>query len=304
MAMNLHTTRWAALTAATALALAGCSGGGGGDSASEAGGAEAASVQNDSAADESLAGTESSENSARKEGTTRISSPAHIARTAALTITVDDIARASAKVRTTATSAGGYISSEETHVGPEEQDTSPSSPDHAWAQMVVTVPVEALDSTLTALSRLGHVTERTGTTEDLTSQYTDTASRVRTLEKSVKRLQELIDSADGLEEIVALEAQLTQRESDLESMVSQMKALEKRTTTVPITVSLQTPQAVAEDESGFLAGLGAGWDAFGDAFSVGMTALGAVTPFALVALVVLAPVAIWLRRRRAGVSAS
>lgn len=252
----------------------------------------------------------------------------HIARSAGLTVTVSDVERASAKVRAAATSSGGYVSSEETRIADEDGSTgsepssSTSAPgsgstsgDHtppprsgAWAQIVVTVPVDELDSTMTELAEVGTVTQRTSDAEDLSKQYTDTRSRVRTMKKSVARLQALIDDTDDLEQIVTLEDELAQRESDLESMVSQQKSLEKRTTTAPITVSLVSPEAAEEEdedteETGFVAGLKGGWHAFSDALEVTLTVLGAVTPFALIGLALLAPVTWWLRRRSRRTSA-
>ena len=50
---------------------------------------------------------------------------------------------------------------------------------------------------------------------------------------------------------------------------------------------------------GFLAGLGSGWSAFTDALAVGMTVLGAVTPFAVTLAILGAPLVWWVRRRRA-----
>lgn len=228
-----------------------------------------------------------------------------------------DVERAAATVRSTATGAGGYVSSEESRITDDETSTSPSrttsssspSGDVAppsgpgpWAQIVVTVPVDELDSTTKKLSKVGEVTQRTSDAEDLTKQYTDTSARVRSMKKSIARLRALIDDTEDLEQIVTLEDELSEREANLESMVSQQKSLEKRTTTAPITVNLVTPEAAEEeaeepDETGFVAGLKGGWDSFTTALDAGLTALGAVTPFAVTGLALLAPVAWWLRRR-------
>ncbi|MGA3762243.1 DUF4349 domain-containing protein, partial [Bacillus velezensis] len=83
-------------------------------------------------------------------------------------------------------------------------------------------------------------------------------------------------------------------------MTSQQKVLEKRPATAPITVSLSTERPEADDKpeeaTGFVAGLKAGWGAFTDSMTVALTVLGAVTPFAVVLAVVLAPLGWWLRR--------
>lgn len=292
--------------AAGGVALAGCAGGGGSDSGvapsmtttqssgdaqseSAAGGAAPGSAQ-----DSSRQGADQQRSTA-KAATDTTPAGTHVARSAELSVTVEDVDRASAKVRSTARRAGGYISSEESRAD--------DGPRGDWAEITVTVPVDELDSTITRLADVGEVTHRSAEAEDLTSQYTDTDARVRTMTASVERLRKLIDSADDLDQIVSLESQLSTREADLEALKSQQKSLEKRTTTAPITVSLTTEDAAAdepeEERTGFLAGLGAGWSAFTDALAVGMTLLGAVTPFAVTLAIVAAPLVWWVRRRRA-----
>ena len=198
-------------------------------------------------------------------------------------------------MRSAARTADGYVSSEDSRAA-----TYPGG--RAWAEITVTVPVTKLDSTTTDLAEIGEVTKRSSSAEDLTAQYTDTAARVKTKTKAVERLRKLIDSTEDLDQIVTLEDELATREADLESMTSQQKALEKRTATAPITVSLSTERAQADDEpedaTGFVAGLKSGWGAFTESMTVALTVLGAVTPFAVVLAVVLAPLGWWLRRRR------
>lgn len=305
--------RCAALVAAGGLALTGCAVGSDSGGSSEGGDAVShqsqardgdSEAQPESAATSGAAdrGQGSSDGSAGSGGSG--SSPssgykapidARIARTASLSLTVKDLEQAAAKVRSTARTAGGYVSDEDSRAATDEGGRS-------WAEITITVPVDELDATTTDLAELGEVTKRTTSAEDLTSQYTDTTARVRTKTKSVERLRTLIDSTDDLDQIVILERELSTREADLESMTCQQKSLEQRTATAPITVSLSTDgieadDTAGEDATGFVAGLSEGWGAFTSALTVGLTALGAITPFALTGAALLVPVLWWLRRR-------
>ena len=299
------TARWAALVAAGGLALAGCAGSGDESVSSgpmgqdEGGGATSSATsaaKQESSSSDSAAGSGSGDtgSSKRASDTTQAPSGTHVARTASLSITVDDVEKSTAQVRSAAARVDGYVSSEDSRADDGHRGD--------WAEVTVTVPVDDLDATMTRLADIGEVTHRSSEAEDLTAQYTDTEARVRTMTKSVERLRKLIDSAEGLDQVVTLESELSRREADLEAMTSQQKSLEKRTTTAPITVSLSTEDAPAdepeEERTGFLAGLGSGWSAFTGALTVGLTVLGAGTPFAVVGLVVGWPIARWLRRRR------
>lgn len=299
-----RTTRWAVLLASAGLALAGC---GGSDDAAKGGSAAGESRQvTESAADGSArdagattqAGSQASSRATDTSGSSmKTPTGTHVARTASLSLTVEDVARASASVRSAADRVGGYVSSEDSRTDDGHRGD--------WAEITVTVPVDQLDATLTRLADVGEVTHRSSEAEDLTAQYTDTDARVRTMTRSVERLQDLIDASEDLDQVVTLERELSRREADLESMTAQQKSLEKRTTTAPITVSLTSTDAPepTEEPTGFVAGLAGGWDAFTEAVTGGLTVLGAVTPFAAVLVLVGAPLVWAARRRRRRVSA-
>ena len=162
------------------------------------------------------------------------------------------------------------------------------------------MPTAELDATLDRLAELGKVHSRNATTDDVTAQYVDTESRVKTMQASVDRVRALMSQATKLGEIVALEAELSRRQADLEATQSQLAALEDSVAQSPVEVRLSTDEQVleeADDSTGFLAGLEAGWTAFTGSVTVLLTALGAVLPFAVVAALVLVPLLVWLRRR-------
>jgi hypothetical protein len=113
-------------------------------------------------------------------------------------------------------------------------------------------------------------------------------------------MQELLKRAGSVAEIAQVETELTKREADLESLLAQQKVLAQRVAQSPITVTL-TRVAVVEPapvpETGFIAGLKAGWHAL-KVFGVALlTVVGALLPFLVVLALITAPV-VWLVRRR------
>lgn len=238
-----------------------------------------------------------------------------LARTASLSLEVDDVGQGSARVRSVARRADGWVSTEESSsrggassVATDTTDDGDDSPvprrrpaRGPWSEITIEVPVASLDATVEDLTEVGTVLRRSSQTRDLTGRHTDVVSRVRTLRASVERLQRLIEDSDDLDQVVRLEGELTDREAELESMTSQRDDLEHRTAMAPIAVSLAEPGETAappeEEGTGFGAGLSAGWGAFVSAFGVGATVLGALTPFAVTGAVLLAPVWLWWRRR-------
>ncbi|HSO64595.1 MAG TPA: DUF4349 domain-containing protein, partial [Ornithinibacter sp.] len=154
--------------------------------------------------------------------------------------------------------------------------------------------------TLDELATLGTVHSRNASTDDVTAQYVDVESRVETMQASVERVRALMGQATKLADIVALESELSRRQADLEATQTQLAALKDAVALSPVEVRLSTDATVlegAQDDTGFLAGLSAGWAAFTASVGVVLTVLGALLPFAVVLALVALPVVVWLRRR-------
>lgn len=213
-------------------------------------------------------------------------------RTVRLEVLVDDILPAVSRARAAAISAEGWVSSEEVRPGTEDEP--------GWATIVLRVPSEDLDAVVTSLGELGAVTASRSDAQDVTSEYRDVEARIATLEAGADRLRELVADASGVEDIARLESELASREADLDSLKARMKVLAQDVSRSTITLHLaedaETLEATVPD-TGFLAGLRDGWEAFTTSVTVLLTAAGAVLPFLLVAALVGWPLLVWRRRR-------
>jgi hypothetical protein len=294
------TSAAAALAIGTALlALAGCSAGssddsGGGDTASRAEPAAGAVTEQeaDSAA-KAVDGSVTTEGAA----VSAVTYDRKLARRADISLTVPDVDVAAAKVRAIAASAKGLVIAEAISSEPDDPEMG------GFSTITISVPSGDLDRTLDQLAEIGEVHSRNATTDDVTAQYVDTESRVKTMQASVDRVRALMSRATKLGEIVALEAELSRRQADLEATQSQLAALKDSVALAPVEVRLSTDEKVlvpTEPSTGFLAGLKAGWAAFTGSVTVLLTVLGAVLPFAVVLALVLVPLVVWLRRRTPG----
>jgi hypothetical protein len=294
------TTAVAALALALGLtALSGCSG-----SSDDSGAASSAADAPQAAREKSVAGSAGQDDVAAKEAATAgaaISTavdPAvlnrKLSRRADISVTVADVDVAATKVRSIAAAAKGIVLSEAISSEPGAPGTG------GYSTITISVPTEALDATLDRVAELGDVHSRNASTEDVTAQYIDTESRVETMQASVERVRALMGQATRLADIVSLEAELSRRQADLEALQSQLAALDDAVTLAPIEVRLSTDESVlaeADDDTGFLAGLTAGWEAFTASVAVLLTVVGAVLPFAVVIALVAVPLLLWLRRR-------
>ncbi|WP_041992059.1 DUF4349 domain-containing protein [Streptomyces sp. AcH 505] len=269
----------AAVLLTASLALAGCSADTDSGSADKAANSAARPREGAPGAAAQADGTPR-EQQKQQQATAR--SATYVIRTAELTVQVTDTEKALATARTTAVGAGGLVQNEST-----ERDST----NHVTSTIVLRVPQESYDEVLDELAGTGRLVARSSDAKDVTDQVVDVDSRVSSQRASVARVRELMDRATKLSDVVELEGQLSSRQADLESLLSQQASLKNRTSMATISLNLSQKHAVAakekaEDDPGFLDALGGGWDAFTGTLRWIGVVIGAVAPFA-VALAVL-----------------
>ena len=214
-----------------------------------------------------------------------------LARSAEVSLRITDVMAAAQRLRELASAAGGQVVAENLVLDAKYQ---------SYSTVVISVDADKLDSTLTALAEVGTVESRVINSEDVTTQVADVNARVAALNASIQRLQELSKKAGSVEELVQVEAELSNRIAERDSMVAQQKWLSGRVAQSQITIQLITPdQASPLQTTGFVGGLLSGWKALLATGETLLTVVGALLPFAAVALLVLIPLLVWRRRVRA-----
>ena len=225
-----------------------------------------------------------------------------ITKNASLDLRVKDIGVAAAQVRSVATGLQAQVLSEQIGRG------SPGDPEPlqdgnerfgGFGTLTLSVPADKLDAALDQLAKIGTVLRRNTSSQDVTAQYVDTESRLKTMRASVERVRALMAQAKDLGQVVALESELSRRQADLESLESQLTALKTSVERSTLALSLSTPGNEPPTDNGFLAGLRSGWDAFTASAAGLFMGIGAALPFAVFLALLGAPVLVWWRRRRA-----
>jgi hypothetical protein len=216
-----------------------------------------------------------------------------VIKTGSIALTAKDLDAARAEVDGLLVSLGGSIDS--------ERSTHDRHGDLKRSTLVLRVPVDKFDTAMSELAGLGKVRHSDSAAKDVTTQVIDVDERVQTLQNSLDRLQSYQRKAANLEDLIRFEQQITQRESELQSLKAQQDYLADQTSMSTISLSLSVPAKHVEppgslDDAGFLAGLRSGWHALSAAAVVALTVVGAVLPFLVVLALVGVPV--WLLVRR------
>jgi hypothetical protein len=213
--------------------------------------------------------------------------------TGAITVRAPDVAGAAQQVTALADRYGGFVGG----------DRRSADGEHASATMLLRIPSENFTVAVDALAELGAEQSREIGTEDVTEEVVDLQARVATARASVERTRELLDRAESISDIVAIEEELAEREARLASLEGRQRRLADLVTLSTITVTLISEDAPVETgatRTGFLAGLRAGWDAFTTSMGVLVTVLGALLPWLVAVGVPAGGLVWWSRRRRAG----
>jgi hypothetical protein len=191
-------------------------------------------------------------------------------------------------------------------VGGEVDTDDRTTGKYPSATLLLRVPPEDLSTVLHDLSALGIEKSRQLSTRDVTSRVADVTSRVASSRAAIARLRVLYQHAVKVSDVITIESELSDRESDLESLQAQQRALDAETSTAAITLSLvsappvkhKVVPATHHHRSGFVGGLLNGWDAFARGAAWVATAVGAVLPFAvLLAVIALLIRLVWPRLR-------
>ena len=210
--------------------------------------------------------------------------------TSSIDVAVQDVEAAAVQVRTLAVRVGGEVAGESSTGGERPR-----------AEIVLRVPTTDAPGVLTDVAALGVEVARTSESDPVEARLVDLESRTATQRAGVERIRALLAQATTLEDVLALETELTRRQADLESIDAQRAALDDLAALATVTVRLTTPEDVAAPERDlppFLQGLDAGWDALAASSTVVLVILGSLLPFGVVGAVVLGLVVFTLRRVR------
>jgi uncharacterized coiled-coil protein SlyX len=112
--------------------------------------------------------------------------------------------------------------------------------------MTIRVPAERFDEVMDRLAGLAdRVLTRRETAEDVTEEYVDVQARLKAMKAARERLMKLMEQAASVEELLQAEAQLTQREAEIESLQGRLDYLTQSAKMSKIEINLQ-PSALSQ----------------------------------------------------------
>jgi hypothetical protein len=203
--------------------------------------------------------------------------------TGSVTVRVADAEAAADRATGFADDAGGYLGKQDSQLEGDRE-----------VAVTLRVPADAFDEVMAKVAALGKVQARKVDSEDVTDQVVDLKGRLENAEASTARLRALLDKAENVQNIAALEDRLTEREAEIEQISGQLEVLSDQVhyATVSATFTEKDQPTVSDDLPGPIEALRAGGVAFVTVVLGLLAALAFALPFLIVAVLA------WLGYRR------
>ncbi|NEM89770.1 DUF4349 domain-containing protein [Galbitalea soli] len=267
---------------ASALTLAGCTAGTADSGASTSGGVASAPVGAPEPATDGSKGTSG--------GGTTVTTPREVVMSGTVTITASDPIGAATRAVTIVETAGGRVDART-----QTARTETAAP---GATLTLRIPAAVLTATLAKLKTLGAVQTIDLSANDVTSQGQDLDARITALTTSVNRLLALESKSADVDTLIKLESAISDRQGELDSLVSQRKLLSDEVAMATVELRLISPAdtpvtAPTTPWDALLAGL-AGFGAF---FTSVFLVIVYLLPWLLLGSVIALAV-LWIVRRR------
>ncbi len=168
------------------------------------------------------------------------------------------------------TQFGGYLQQKEIYQGSTYRGTQRRN-----ASLVIRIPAQDLNAFLSHLDGTAHIVSTNETVDDVTLHYIDVDSQLKALKTEEERLLALMEKAETLADLLAVEQRLTQVQQEIQSVTSQLKALDSQIeyATIHLSISEVVEYTPVEEKSpwqeigdGFMESLSDIWEGFVDLF--------------------------------------
>lgn len=119
-----------------------------------------------------------------------------------------------------------------------------------WASYTVRVPRERYTDFLGQVGDVGYIVRRSESSEDIGREYYDMELRLETQKTKQERLLSLLEKAEKMEDIIALETALTETRYQIEELTSTLKTYDSLVDYATIELELEEVAKITETPAG------------------------------------------------------
>jgi len=138
-------------------------------------------------------------------------------------------------------SLGGYVET-------SSADFGNGYSSNRYATYTVRIPADKLDAFITSAGENGTITNKTESQQNVTLEYVDLESRIEAYKTEKQTLTNLLEKAESLDNVLAIQERLSEVNYQIESYTSQLKVLENRVSYSTVTLRIREVERVTEAE--------------------------------------------------------
>lgn len=184
----------------------------------------------------------------------------------------------------------------------ESRDISDAKNASRSANLTLRVPSDMLDGVLSGAGEWGEVTREQTSAVDMTSTYTDNASRLESARAKKNRLDALYEQAESMEDIITLTDAIFDVQEEIEWLEGQNRRIDNQASMATLYVSVSEKSSAVSAKQPFFTRLGRqladGWENFGEFVSNAVLGLTYALPWVAAAAVGAVMVRAAIRKKK------
>ena len=165
-----------------------------------------------------------------------------LVKTMSFNIETQDFDKSTADITLMVNRLGGYVENASV------SGNSSRKNDTRTATYVLRIPVASLIEFENGVGSIGNVTSRSEKVQDITLTYTDTASRLKSLETQRDALIEMMGKAEKLEDLLTIQDHLSYIQYELENYASQLRLYDNQVEYSSVSIKLTEVKVYTEPE--------------------------------------------------------
>lgn len=184
----------------------------------------------------------------------------------------------------------------------ESRDISGAKNASRSANLTLRVPSDMLDGVLSGAGEWGEVTREQTSAVDMTSTYTDNASRLESARAKKRQLDALYEKAENMEDIITLTDAIFDVQEEIEWLEGQNRRIDNQASMATLYVTINEKSSAVSAKQPFFTRLGRqladGWENFGEFVSNAALGLTYALPWVAAAAVGAVMVRATIRKKK------
>ena len=150
-------------------------------------------------------------------------------------------------IRRKVTETGGFVQYEDESDGNDSWYYNEGSSSRRYAQIQARIPSEKFEGFLESLQEDGQVMNRHVSVDNISQTYAETEASVKAYEIEQERLLEMMDKAETIEDMIAVEARLSEVEAELSRYKTDLASMDRDVEYSTVTISVDEVREYTEE---------------------------------------------------------